>query len=76
VIVPKHGHENVERNQLKRRLKELGRTRVLPKLWDRGCRMDVLLRARREAYGATFAELQDEVDGVTEEACSGELWSG
>jgi ribonuclease P protein component len=72
VIVPKHGHENVERNKLKRRLKELGRTRVLPKLWERECRMDVLLRARREAYDAAFAELQDEVDAVIEEACSGE----
>ena len=72
VIVPKHGHDNVERNKLKRRLKELGRTRVLPELWERDCQMDVLVRARREAYDAAFAELRDEVDGVMEEACSGE----
>ena len=70
--MPKHGHDNVERNKLKRRLKELGRTRVLPMLWERECRMDVLVRARREAYGAVFAELQDEVDSVMEAACSGE----
>ena len=76
VIVPKHGHENVERNKLKRRLKELGRTRVLPKLWEGERHMDVLLRARREAYDAGFAELQDELDVVIEEACSGEPWSG
>jgi ribonuclease P protein component len=75
VIVPKHGHENVERNKLKRRLKELGRTRVLPLLWERGVAFDVLLRARREAYGAPFADLQAEVDGVMEEACSSESWS-
>ena len=72
--MPKHGHDSVERNKLKRRLKELGRTRVLPMLWERDCRMDVLLRARRESYGASFADLKDEVDGVMEAACSGEPW--
>jgi ribonuclease P protein component len=71
VVVPKHGHDNVERNKLKRRLKELARTRMLPRLWDAAGPLDVLLRARREAYGAEFAELRDEIDGVMEEACSG-----
>jgi ribonuclease P protein component len=70
-VVPKHGHDNVERNKLKRRLKEIARTRVLPKLWEAGRPMDLLLRARREAYDAAFAELSDEVDGVMGEACSG-----
>src|SRR5690348_4134888 len=28
-VVPKHGHTSVERNRLKRRLRELGRLRVL-----------------------------------------------
>jgi ribonuclease P protein component len=74
VIVPKHGHDNVERNKLKRRLKELGRTSVLPKLWEHDRKLDVLLRARKEAYDAAFADLQEEVDGVMEEACSGGLW--
>ena len=75
VIVPKHGHDNVERNKLKRRLKELGRTRVLPMLWANERKLDVLVRARREAYDAGFDELQAEVDGVTEEACSNGHWS-
>jgi ribonuclease P protein component len=75
VVVPKHGHGSVERNKLKRRLKELGRTRVLPHLWDADCSVDVLLRARREAYDAVFAELLQEVDEVMEEACSGRRWS-
>jgi RNase P protein component len=76
VVVPKHGHENVERNKLKRWLKELGRTCMLPTLWGRDCQLDVLLRARREAYGAEYAELKEEVEAVLEEACSGERSSG
>jgi ribonuclease P protein component len=70
-VVPKHRHDNVERNKLKRRLKEIARTRVLPRLWDAGCSLDILVRARAEAYGATFGALRDEIDSVTEEACSG-----
>jgi ribonuclease P protein component len=76
VIVPKHRHDNVERNKLKRRLKELARTRMLPRLWECGRSLDVLVRARREAYDAAFADLGDELDGVMEEACSGPPLSG
>lgn len=70
VLVPKHRHEVVERNLLKRRLRELGRTRVLPALWDAGRSMDVMVRARPEAYDASFAELRDELDLMTEGLCS------
>jgi ribonuclease P protein component len=76
VVVPKHGHDNVERNKLKRRLKELARTRVLPGLWECGGSLDVLVRARREAYEAVFAELREELDDVLEETCSGLPSSG
>jgi ribonuclease P protein component len=69
--VGKHGHGSVERNKVKRRLKELGRTRILPRLWERGLALDVLLRARREAYDAGFAELEREIERVMEEACAG-----
>ena len=70
VLVPKHRHEIVERNCLKRRLRELGRTRVLPALRSAGRSMDVMVRARAEAYDASFAELRDELDLMTEELCS------
>ena len=70
VLVPKHRHEIVERNCLKRRLRELGRTRVLPALRSAGRNMDVMVRARAEAYGASFTDLRDEVDLMTEELCS------
>ena len=70
VVVPKHKRTIVQRNRLKRRLRELGRTMLLPTLGNRGAPFDVLLRARPEAYTAAFADLRDEVAALTEELCS------
>lgn len=72
VVVPKHRHTIVERNRLKRRLREIGRTRVVPSLEGAGLALDVMVRARAEAYGASFSQLRDELDRVTEALCSGE----
>ena len=49
VVVPKHRHAIVLRNRLKRRLKEIGRTELLPRLAEGGRALDVMLRARPEA---------------------------
>ena len=76
VLVPKHGHHVVERNLLKRRLKELGRTRVLPALRTADLKLDLLVRARPEAYDASFAQLRGELDGVTEVLCCAPPSSG
>ena len=70
LIVPKHRHSIVERNRVKRRLREIGRTRVLPRLREKGLALDVLVRARREAYRVGFRTLSDELQSVTEELCS------
>lgn len=72
LIVPKHRHSIVDRNRLKRRLREVGRTEVLPRLWSEGMAVDVLVRARREAYDAGFRELRDELRAMTEVLCSQE----
>lgn len=69
IVVPKHKHTIVERNRLKRRLRELGRTLVLPALRERELALDVMVRARREAYDASFAQLERELAGVTEALC-------
>lgn len=69
-MVPKHGRTIVERNRLKRRLREIGRRQVLPELDTKGLHGDVLIRARRRAYGAGFQELSDEVREAVEELCS------
>jgi ribonuclease P protein component len=70
IVVPKHKRGIVERNLVKRRLRELGRTVLLPGLGNQGAALDVLLRARPEAYTASFAELRDELAALTEELCS------
>lgn len=70
VVVPKHKRTIVLRNRLKRRLREVGRTVVLPTLGNRGRALDVLVRARPEAYTASFAELRAELAALVEELCS------
>lgn len=70
IVVPKHRQEIVRRNQLKRRLREIGRTVVLPTLAAAACPRDVLVRARPEAYTASFAELRAELAALMEQVCS------
>jgi ribonuclease P protein component len=71
VVVPKHRHTIVERNLVKRRLREIGRIEILPRLREEECALDVLLRARPEAYGAAYEALREElVEWVEGEACA------
>ena len=58
VIVPRHRHTAVERNRLRRRLREIGRRRVLPRL---AAPTDVAVRARPSAYAAPFGVLASEL---------------
>ena len=55
--MPRHKQTAVARNRLKRRLRELVRVTLLPVAPP----ADVLLRARREAYDATFEMLAADV---------------
>jgi len=73
LIVPKHRRRVVDRNLLKRRLREIGRTDVLPALREAERNLDVLVRARREAYGVDYGALRAEVRGVAEVLCSEKL---
>jgi len=63
VIVGRYGRPVVERNLLKRRLREILRRDVLPALRAADRAVDVLVRVRREAYGAGYRELRDELRG-------------
>ena len=65
-MVPRHQHSAVDRNRLKRRLKELARVELLPSLRSRGegQALDIAIRARREAYDATFDLLRTDVETV------------
>jgi ribonuclease P protein component len=60
VVVPRHGNTAVRRNVVKRRLKEALRREVLPALEGVGP-VDVLVRARRDAYGVSYATLAGEL---------------
>ncbi|MGE0556141.1 MAG: ribonuclease P protein component [Gemmatimonadales bacterium] len=56
LIVPKFQSTAVARNRLRRRLRELAR-----RLASKAGPLDVVIRARRQAYGASFAELRAEM---------------
>jgi ribonuclease P protein component len=62
VVVPKHRHNIVDRNRVKRRLRELVRIKLLPGLQ----RIDVLIRAKPEAYGSSFEQLALDVGTIGE----------
>jgi ribonuclease P protein component len=61
VIVPRHAHTAPQRNRLRRRLREILRRAVLPKLPEPA---DVAVRARDAAYQATFDRLRAELVGI------------
>ena len=63
-VVPKHGKSSVERNLLKRRLRELTRTVILPRLSV----MDMVIHARPSAYRLSFAELSELAGRIDREA--------
>ena len=61
IVVPKWGYTAVSRNKLKRRLRELARDL----LFARESSRDLVLRARREAYDASFTDLRDDIAKVS-----------
>ena len=60
VIVAKHRHTIVERNRLRRRLRELVRVRLIPQ----SSAMDVVIRSLPAAYDATMAVLTIEIEEI------------
>lgn len=54
MIVPRYSHSAVDRNTVKRRLRTLGRTELLPTMGA----IDVVIRANPAAYAASFDELR------------------
>jgi ribonuclease P protein component len=59
LIVPKFRLSAVARNRLRRRLREIWRREIQ----ERQPPSDLVIRARREAYEASFAMLHDELLG-------------
>ena len=65
--MPKYGRTIVARNRLRRRLREIGRLEVLPRLGTLAHPLDFLVRVRREAYGVTYWQLRNQLVKLTEE---------
>lgn len=57
IIVPRHSQSAVARNRLRRRLREILRRDALSRLPA----IDLIVRARRAAYAASFAVLRAEL---------------
>lgn len=57
IIVPKHGYRNVDRNRLKRRIREIVRRDWLARRWTEGASTDLLVRARPSAYELSQSDL-------------------
>ena len=70
LIVPKYGHKIVERNRLKRRLREAVRLRLLTACRETGVALDIAIRPRPGAYSLEYSELEREIGELTEVLCS------
>ncbi len=70
LVVPKHGHKIVERNKLKRRIREGTRLWLLPRCREQAAALDILIRAQPRAYEAGFEQLRDEIKELAEQLCS------
>jgi ribonuclease P protein component len=57
LIVPKFQSSAVARNRLRRRLREIWRREIQP----RQLAWDLVIKARREAYAASFVELRSQL---------------
>lgn len=66
-VVPRHGRSIVERNRLKRRLREIVRRGWLPTAFEAGEAVDLLVRARPSAYEESFGALREELLGGLED---------
>lgn len=62
IVVPRYGHTIVERNRLKRRLREIVRTGWLPAVSGQTPAPEILVRARPAAYASEAAALKEALD--------------
>jgi ribonuclease P protein component len=66
-VVGKHGHTVVERNLLRRRLREIVRLTLLPAVSG----MDIVVRSLPSAYDASFQGLMTEIETVVSQLRTG-----
>lgn len=71
IVVPKHKRTIVERNRLKRRLREIVRREILPLV--PALAADLVVRAGPRAYEATFEMLRIELKTGVQQATTSRL---
>lgn len=59
IVVPRYGHTIVQRNRLKRRLREFVRTEWLVEAQNERQAPEILVRARPAAYDVTVSALRE-----------------
>lgn len=62
LIIPRYSHRIVDRNRLKRRVREVARRFLLPSLEGKS---DIIVKARREAYEAEYAAVKKELEELS-----------
>jgi len=65
IVVPRYGHTIVQRNRLKRRLREFVRTEWLPSAQRETPRPEIIVRARPGAYELDARELREAFGACT-----------
>lgn len=61
IVVPRHRHSAVDRNRLKRRLREIVRLELLPALATMERAVDLVIRTRPPAYDSGYTALSGEL---------------
>lgn len=70
IIVAKYGHSSVDRNRLKRRVRDIVRREILPVV--KRYPADIIVRTSSRAYNATFEMLCKEVIAGVKQVIAGD----
>ncbi len=68
--MPRYGRTTVQRNRVRRRLREIARRDWLPLAFRSGARLDLILKAKPSAYDRSLGKLRGAIAGRLEELCS------
>jgi ribonuclease P protein component len=74
LVVPKHRRKIVQRNRVKRWLRESARLELLPRCMEADAALDILIRAQPQAYETDFEQLRKEVRELAAQLCSQGSW--
>ena len=70
IVMPRYGRTAVARNRVRRRISEIARIHLLPALESRRPHVDLILRAKPAAYGASYRRLHTSLTDSMEIVCA------